>query len=116
MPQPKKEIDWKELNALLQFKVTLKFVCDYINVSERTLQRRIEEEHGMSFSEYHGLRMNRTGVKLQQKAIEMALAGDRTMLIFSLKNIANWSDKNQIINEAKGRLIIDLGQDENNES
>lgn len=87
------EIDWKELDALLQFKVTKRFVCDYIRISEDTLERRIKDRWKMTFSEYHDMKMARTGLKLQQKAIEMALKGDKTMLIFALKNMAKWSDK-----------------------
>ena len=47
----------------------------------------------MTFGEYHELRMENTATKLQQKAIEMALKGDRTMMIFCLKNLAKWADK-----------------------
>ena len=93
MAQPKVEVDWKILDTLLQFKVTLKFCANEIGVSERTIQRRIEEEKGMTFEQYHDIKLTRTGVKLQQKAIEMALAGNTTMMIFSLKNLAKWSDK-----------------------
>lgn len=93
MPNPKIELDYKELNALLQFKVTLAFVADYLGVSRDTIIRRIREDHDLTFNEYHELRVSRTATKLQQKAIEMALKGDRTMLIFSLKNLARWSDK-----------------------
>lgn len=93
MPQPKKKFSWEELNALLQFKVSMVFVADYLGVSIDTIRRRIKEEHDMTFTEYHELRISRTATKLQQKAIEMALKGDRTMLIFALKNLAKWADK-----------------------
>jgi len=91
--RPKKEVDFDVLNALVQFKVTKKYVSDYLGVSEDTLERRIKESHGMTFSEYSSLKQERTGIKLQQKVIEMALKGDRVCLIFALKNMAGWSDK-----------------------
>jgi len=89
----KVEVDWKTLDALLQFKVTLKFCADYLEISTDAIQRRCKEEKGMTFEEYHQSRLQRTATKLQQKAIEMALSGDRTMLIFCLKNLAGWTDK-----------------------
>jgi hypothetical protein len=49
----------------------------------------------MTFAEYHALKMERTAVKLQQKAIELALKGNSTMMIFALKNLAGWSDRNE---------------------
>jgi hypothetical protein len=73
--------------------VTLNYCSDYLGVSNDTIQRRCKEEKGMSFSDYHALKLQRTAVKLQQKAIEMALAGNTTMMIFSLKNLAMWADK-----------------------
>ena len=98
MGQPKKQLDYSALDALLQFKVSCRFCAEYLGVSEDTIQRRIKEEHGMTFAEYHALKMERTAVKLQQKAIESALAGNNTMLIFALKNLANWADKQEISN------------------
>ena len=89
----KVEIDWKVLDALLQFKVTLNYCAEYLGVSVDAIQRRCKEEKGLTFSEYHELKLQRTAVKLQQKAIEMALAGNTTLMIFALKNLANWSDK-----------------------
>lgn len=87
------ELDWGRLDALLQFKATLKFCAEYLEVSVDSIQRRIKEEKGITFEEYAALKLNRTAVKLQQKAIEMALGGNTTMMIFALKNLAGWSDK-----------------------
>ena len=95
MPNPKIELNYDKLDALLQFKVSCKFCADYLSVSEDTIQRRIKEDHQMTFNEYHGLKMQRTAVKLQQKAIEQALAGNATLMIFSLKNLAGWADKTE---------------------
>jgi len=89
----KVELDYVKLDALLQFKATKRFCAEYIGVSEDAIDRRLREEHNMTFTEYHAMRLERTAVKLQQKAIEMALAGNTVMMIFSLKNLAGWSDK-----------------------
>lgn len=105
------ELNYDKLDALLQFKVSLRFCADYLEISEDTIQRRIKEDFGVSFSEYHELKMERTAVKLQQKAIEQALKGNNTMLIFALKNLAKWSDK--VESEVKNSVIqINIEADE----
>ena len=105
---PKTEIDWKELDALLQFKVSNEFCADYLGTSTATIIRRIREEHDMTFSEYHRIKMQRTSVKLQQKAIEQALSGNsNSVMIFALKNLANWTDKNEVQTTAKIEINID---------
>lgn len=107
MPQPKIEINYTELDALLQFKVSLAFCADYMKVSADTIRRRLKEDHGMSFTEYHELKMQRTAVKLQQKAIEMALGGNSTMMIFALKNLAKWSDKiEEKVQSSTERIVV----------
>lgn len=114
------DLNWAVLDALLQFKVTLKFVAHELGVHERTVQRHIEAEKGMTFEQYHEMKLNRTGVKLQQKAIEMALQGDRTMMIFCLKNLAGWADKletqHDVSEEAKQgiKLVYNVGNNSNN--
>ena len=96
MPMPKTEVDFSALDALLQFKVSLNFCADYLNVSTDAIRRRIKENYGLSFSEYHALKIEGTATKLQQKAIKMALEGNNTMMIFCLKNLAKWADKQEI--------------------
>tara|TARA_R110000787_G_C13421642_1_gene444909 strand:+ start:2237 stop:2593 length:357 start_codon:yes stop_codon:yes gene_type:complete len=107
----KKTIDFNVLDALVQFKVTKIFVADYLDVSPDTIERRIKEHSGMTFTEYSNLKQQRTGLKLQQKCVELALKGDRTLMIFALKNMAGWADKleqtHDVGKETK-KLIIDM--------
>jgi uncharacterized protein YuzB (UPF0349 family) len=90
------DLNYDALDALLQFKVSLSFCADYLGVSRDTIMRRIKEDHGLSFAEYHALKKERTATKLQQKAIELALSGNNVMMIFCLKNLAGWSDKKEV--------------------
>ena len=112
MPQPKIDLDWKELDALLQFKVTCDFVADYIRTSPDTIQRRIREKYDMTYREYNLLKMQRTAVKLQQKAVEQALSGNcNSVMIFALKNMANWTDKNEVEMNNKIEINIDSAEE-----
>jgi len=108
MAQPKKNLDYSALDALLQFKVSCNFCADYLGVSRDTIVRRIKEDHGLTFSEYHQLKKERTATKLQQKAIELALKGNSTMMIFCLKNLAGWSDKQEIEQKTTEKRIVEV--------
>lgn len=109
MAQKKKtaNFSWEILDALVQFKVSCRFCAEYIGCSEDTIERRIKAKYKMNFSEYKELRSQGIALKLQQKAIKMALEGNNTtMLIFCLKNIANWSDKNEVIETDKEIKVV----------
>ncbi len=114
MANPKVEIDWKVLDTLLQFKVTLEYCADYLQVSTDAIQRRCKEEKGMTFSEYHKLKLQRTATKLQQKCLEMAIGGNVTALIFALKNVAGWSDKIENKSEITSNTLEEFLKRSNN--
>jgi hypothetical protein len=109
------EIDYAVLDALMQFKLTKAFVSDYFNISEDTLEKRIKEHSGLTYGDYGRLKQQGVALKLQQRCIELALKGDRTLMIFALKNMANWADKQEtthtIGNEPK-RLTIDMNDND----
>ena len=92
-------LNYDQLDALMQFRVTKEFVADYMGISQDSLDRRIKEDHGLTFHEYNKLKMQRTATKLQQKAVEGALRGNTTLMIFCLKNLAGWSDKVENTNQ-----------------
>ena len=107
------DFDWKVFDACVQFKVTKKFVADYMGVSEDTIENRLREKHDMTYTEYNKIKLQRTGLRLQQKAIEMAMSGNATMMIFALKNVANWQDKIEQVNIDDSPVRIEIVRDDN---
>jgi hypothetical protein len=107
MAMPKTELNYQALDALLQFKVTKKFCADYLQISEDAIDRRIKEDYGINFGEYHSLRMGRTAVKIQQKIVELALKGNPKLLEVAAKYLAGWTEKSDlVISNSDLRVII----------
>lgn len=90
--RPKKEFDWGLLNKVLQYKTSLSDTAEIMKCSEDLIQINIKKESGITFSAYRDKKQAPVRLTLTQKAIQMAKAGDRTMLIFCLKNYCGWSD------------------------
>lgn len=88
-----KKIDHQKLKNLMQFSPTLSDCAAFFDCSEDTISRHIEKVENMTFYNFREIYLGSTRIKLRQKAIQMALSGDRTMLIFSLKNLCAWKDK-----------------------
>ena len=64
------------------------------DICHNTLVREIERLYSLTFEEYRDEKVDLTRLKLVQKAVKMALEGNVTMLIFCLKNMCGWRDRN----------------------
>lgn len=94
---PKKiEFNWDKLEALCQYRPFLSDVSEYLGVSEDTVERYIKKRYGITFAEFRDKKMFRTRFNLTEKALQMALSGNVTMMIFCLKNLCGWADKTEI--------------------
>ena len=105
---------WDKLDGLLAYKSSLLVCSDILEVSETTIKKHIKKRYSLTFGEYAEKKLSRTKVKLVQKAMEMANAGDRVMLIFCLKNINKWADKvddGVVINTQKINLSYKVSDD-----
>ena len=111
MGRPKKDFDWKMLDAILQYNASKKDCSDLLEVSEDTIERRIKTEYSCTFTEYRDRKMSKTRLKLSQKQVEVALAGNVTMLIFLGKNMLGQSDK--VENEINSKIEILIDEDDN---
>lgn len=86
-------IDKKLFEALLPYGPTLSEMCNHFDVHENTIKNFCKREYNTTYTELMELKMGSVRIRLRQKAITMALNnGDRTMLIFCLKNLCGWSD------------------------
>jgi|TARA_R100001086_G_scaffold105007_1_gene52753 hypothetical protein len=88
-----KHTDWAKLDAILQFTPSAEIAANILDVSIDTLERRIKEEKNCTFSQYAKQKMAPVKIRLIKKAIDKAMNGDNTMLIFCLKNLCGWSDR-----------------------
>jgi hypothetical protein len=88
----------------LQFNPSARICSDILGVSTDTIERNIKKKFNQTFTEYKIGKMEKTKLLLQQKAIQSALSGNNTMLIFCLKNLCGWADRPEDM-ETKDREI-----------
>lgn len=96
---------WDKLDGLLAYKSSLVICSSILEVAEKTIQNHIKRRYGQTFTEYADRRLSPTKVKLVSKAIEMAMSGNNTMMIFCLKNICKWADRTETNIEAAQNII-----------
>lgn len=106
------EIDWDQVEALMQCKPTLSMAAHYFKMSDVTLEKKIRDKYNVTFSEYRDRAMAFIKASLIQAAIHRALNKSDTMLIFCLKNIAQWADKiENKIEEVPTKELIQQAKD-----
>jgi len=85
---------WDKLEGLLACKSSLVMCADILEVHENTIKNHIKKRYQKTFTDYALQKLSRTKLKLVQTAIKQASAGNTVMLIFCLKNLCSWADKN----------------------
>lgn len=107
------EINPKQLAAFMRQKPTLADTAAFFECSQRTIERYIKDNFDLTFVEFREQKMVHTRHGLIRKALEMAMSGDRTMLIFSLKNLCGWTDKQEISGSSNDPITITMNYDRN---
>lgn len=105
----KRDFNWSVLDSILQFNATKPQCAAMLETSDDTIDRRIKKEYGLTFEQYKETKLGLTKIKLQQKAIQLAVGGNAVMLIFCLKNLCGWKDRFESeIDMKKLEVTIDL--------
>lgn len=113
MGRPRIEIDWEEFDKLCKIQCTLEEIAGWFNCSEDTIENRVKEMHGITFSEYFKQKRASGKISLRRKQFQTAQSGNVSMLIWLGKQYLNQSDKREEnISLDHKKLIIDLGDDE----
>lgn len=100
MGAPKKVVPMELVAVACDYNATAKQVLASLrsqgyDISLNTLEREIRRLYDCTFGEYRDKRVDQTRLRLVQKAVQMALDGNVTMLIFCLKNLCGWKDKTE---------------------
>lgn len=93
MGRPPKDLDKQKLEMLMRLKPTLEDTAAFFDVSASHIEKFVKRHYKESFSEFRDKRMVHTRFNLIRKAIQKAESGDNVMLIFCLKNLCGWKEK-----------------------
>lgn len=93
MSRPKAIIDWELVDKMTMAGNGGTTISRALGIDEETLYRACKREHKMGFSEYRQQKIAIGSDRLLSKGYQMAVTGDRTMLIFYLKNRCGFTDR-----------------------
>ena len=111
MARPSIVIDQEQFEAFCRLNPTLKDAAAFFKCSQDTVVRRCIEWGYEGFADARDQNMVHTRLKLIRKATSLAEEGNVPMLIFSLKNLCGWADKQELKQESgEQRLVIDFGE------
>lgn len=92
MARPRKELNWDEFDKLCGIHATRRELAGWFEVSEDTIERRCQEEFGMSFASYVEQRQSPGKISLRRKQYEVAMSGNVSMLIWLGKQYLGQKD------------------------
>jgi hypothetical protein len=105
--RPRVEIDQDQFESLCRLNPTLKDAAAFFKCSEDTIERRAKDFGYQGFADARAENMVHTRLDLIRKAVSMGKSGNVPMLIFSLKNLCGWKDK-QDVEVSSGTIQINI--------
>lgn len=85
--------DWEEFAKLCGIQCTLSEIASYYDVSEDTIERAVKRAHKLKFADYFKQKRKKGFVSLRRTMWQLALKGDKTMLIWLSKQHLKFSEK-----------------------
>ncbi len=113
MARPKANIDWEKVNEYLKAQCDGVSIAGLLGICPDTLYRSCQEIHKIGFAEYSAKKKVEGVELLKAKQYQVAMEGDRTMLVWLGKQYAGQKDK--IENEHQGAIKINVEYKERND-
>lgn len=101
MSRPKTTIDWGKVNKLLKAQCDGVGIAGILGIHPNTFYRLVEEEFKISFSEYSAQKKGEGRELLKEKQFQVAMDGDKTMLVWLGKQYLGQSDKSEVKGDMK---------------
>lgn len=111
MGRPRKEIDWKEFDKLCALQCTEQEIADWFEMCTDTLETRIKETYGVTFSELFRQKRGKGKIALRRMQMQTAESGNPTMQIWLGKQYLGQTDKQDLSLDA-GKIEINISEDE----
>lgn len=93
--RPLIKVDWQDFDKLCGLQCTLEEFAAYFNCDTQTIERAVLREKKLTFGQYYEQKKGRGKVSLRRKQFEIAMSGDRTMLVWLGKQMLGQSDKQE---------------------
>ena len=114
MSRPKTEIDWARVDELLVAQCDGAGIASILGIHPDTLYKRCEDDFKMTFTAYSQQKRGEGKELLRAKQYELALNGDKTMLVWLGKQYLNQREKvdSDVSLTEKVKPIIVFGEED----
>lgn len=99
MARPKANIDWNKVARMLEAGCGGTEVAATLGIHPNTLYRVCEKENKVSFSDYSATKRASGDRLLRVKQFEIAMTGDKTMLVWLGKQRLGQAEKSEVKSE-----------------
>jgi len=96
MARPKTIIDWSKVDKYLQAQCNGTGIAGLLGIAPITLYRACEEKYKVNFEAYSAQKKGEGKELLRGKQYQVAMEGDKTMLVWLGKQYLEQKDKNDI--------------------
>jgi hypothetical protein len=103
----KKEVNWNIVDNLCKIQCTEIEIASALDVSIQLLNERIKEVYGKTFIEYWQEKAAGGKKSLRRKQFQLALEGDKTMLVWLGKQYLGQTDKHELAGVGGGPIKTD---------
>ena len=103
--RPKRTLDFKLLANLCQIHCTREEIYNSFNINRETLDNLIKERFGVDWETFYQQKREGGKKSIRRKQIELALRGDRVMLIWLGKNMLGQADQQKVDHTTKGEKL-----------
>ena len=109
--RPKAEIDLETLNKLIGIQCTGEEIASYFNIDYDTLNRIVQDEYDLPFSDYFKKNKGKGKVSLRRAQFQSAIDGNITMQIWLGKNWLNQTDKQELTHAGDNIIKVKITDD-----
>ncbi len=110
--RPKKPVDWDIISKLCGLHCNQEEIAAFTGVSLDTIERACKRENKINFAEYYRQKKDLGRVSLRRKQWEVAMSGDKTLLIWLGKQMLGQSEKTEHLAENVSRPNRDKSDEE----